>query len=70
MVAVAVPVAGAHMHLHVAGPQVIAYPDFCVEEVGAGIGVVSAGVDDGDPSSVHGDHIVMSDKTILPHIVH
>ena len=70
VMAVAVPVACADMHLHVSCPYAVTYLDLGVEKVGAGIFVVSPRIYNRHPAPVHSDHVGRGKQPVLPHIVH
>ena len=70
VVAVAVPVAGAHVYLHVAAPHLVAYAYLGVEKVGPGVAVELAHVDYRNAAPVVGGHLPSKPEAVAPHILH
>ena len=70
VVTVAVPVGGKHVYLYIAGPDFSAYTYFGVEEIGSGVVVEQAGVDNFQRLSVAGAHVARKPQSVLPHILH
>ena len=68
--AVAVPVAGADMHLHVSGPEALPYPDLGIEKIRPRVAVLATGVDDAYPAPVDGDEVGVEQQPVPPHILH
>ena len=69
-VAVAFPVGGTHVQLHVAGPQVPVDLDLGVEEVGARVGVEQSRVDHTHLEPVVGHHVAVAVQAVLPYVLH
>ena len=70
LMAVAIPVGGFDMYFDIATPCAAAYAEFGVEEVGSGVVVVQAGVDDLNPASVDCLHFALQPQFVLPYVVH
>ena len=69
VVVVTLPVAGAHVDLDVAHPQVTVNLDLGVEEVGPRVGIEQAGVDDADAAAIVGHHVLAEPQLVLPDVL-
>ena len=70
MVTMAMPVTCRHMYLHAPCPQLSSDLYFGIEEVGTGIGVDTAGINDSYLLSVDSVEVMLTPQTVLPDIVH
>ena len=66
---VAFPVAGAHVYLDVAHPQVAVNFYLGIKEVGTRVGVEQARVDDAHLAPVVGHHVLTQPQLVLPDVL-
>ena len=70
VVPMAVPVGGAIVDFHVSRPQTAVNLHLGIEEVGTGVCVAPARVDDTHTASVVGGELARAPQTVFPHILH
>ena len=69
MTSVLLPKGGTVVQFHVAHPQHAVQLQLGIEEVGAGIGIGQAGVDDFHPLAVGGVEFLQGENLVFPKVV-